>query len=398
MDKKYIIEITKNILKKSFTISNKRQIREYDDRINFACPYCGDSDRNTSAKRGNIYYDKLFYICFNCDRKTNFLKFTKDYNEILDPSKKMDMIEHLNNVISYTDYESGFMNASVDDLLDIDDLIDVINKKYTPLSDFKPIVKNGGVYKYLLKRGIVDDLQENIYQAKYWFNDDQYQWVIVMLNMSGGKLLGMQVRNLKSGKNRMFKIYSYENLLEWINIIKPEPIEMDDDKLILYNKLSHYFNILNVDMGDTVTIFEGYLDSLFYPNSIGLVGVNTDLRFLESSDMDIQYFFDNDKAGYDKAVQKIEEGFKVFLWKKLIDHLTSLKSPNDPYKYEYRISKVKDINKLCELVPGAYTKLELSKFFSRDVLDKKWIPKVKVEFYDYDNDYKRKIKFFDKNY
>ena len=67
-------------------------------------------------------------------------------------------------------------------------------------------------------------------------------------------------------------------------------------------------NILNVDFGSKVTVFEGYLDSLFYPNSVGVVGVNTDLIFLENNNLDLQYFFDNDKAGFDKSEEKIKEG------------------------------------------------------------------------------------------
>ena len=101
-----------------------------------------------------------------------------------------------------------------------------------------------------------------------------------MLNRRDNKVLGIQIRNLKEGKKRMFKIYNYENLFEWINLGKDEPIEMSINQLVIYNKLSYYFNILNVDFMEKITVFEGYLDSLFFPNSIGLVGVNTDYRFL----------------------------------------------------------------------------------------------------------------------
>ena len=34
-----------------------------------------------------------------------------------------------------------------------------------------------------------------------------------------------------------------------------------------------------------------------------------------------------------------------------------------------------DLNKLAELVPDPYKKLDLGDFFSKDVLDLKWIPK-----------------------
>jgi hypothetical protein len=85
-----------------------------------------------------------------------------------------------------------------------------------------------------------------------------------MLNRKDDKVLGMQVRNLREGRRRMFKIYNYENLLEWIHIGKDFEIQMDMNELVVYNKLSYYFNILNVDLGNRITVFEGYLDSLSF--------------------------------------------------------------------------------------------------------------------------------------
>jgi hypothetical protein len=192
----------------------------------------------------------------------------------------------------------------------------------------------------------------------------------------------------------MFKIYNYENLLEWVNWGKDNPKELDVNQMVIYNKLSYYFNILNVNLTETVTVFEGYLDSLFYPNSIGLVGVNTDYRFLENNELELQYFFDNDEAGFKKSEEKMEEGYPVFLWGKLFESIVDKKNPEDPYKLMYRISKVKDINKLAELVPNAYSKLELNNFFSKDILDKKWIPKLKKKKYDDEKDYNKKFNSF----
>jgi hypothetical protein len=297
------------------------------------------------------------------------------------------MIEHLNSVMTYSDYEGDFVDAKFENLIDMSELERVFNADITPISDFKPIQVNGGVYKYLVGRGIPPEYHKNIYQAKYWKNEDESEWIIVSLNRRGDKVLGMQTRNLKEGKRRTFKIYNYENLLEWVSLGKDLP-EPDMSELVIYNKLSYYFNILNVDFGERITVFEGYLDSLFFPNSIGLVGVNTDYRFLENNNLDIQYFFDNDEAGYKKSEEKLKENFSVFLWKKLFEDIVDRKNSPDPYRLLHRISKVKDINKLSELVPDPYKKLELQKFFSSDILDLKWIPKFRrkrntVEAVDY---------------
>ena len=387
MDKVYIRNMIQNILNKEFSNQSKRKAVDYVDRINIACPYCGDSHKNNHSKRGNIYYNRLIFICFNCDKKTTFDRMCKDFNEVLDPDKKLEMIEHLNSVMSYSDYQGDFVDAKFENLIDLTELERVFSNDLTPISDFKPIQVNGGVYKYLVGRGIPPEYHKNIYQAKYWKNEDESEWIIVSLNRRDNKVLGMQTRNLKEGKRRSFKIYNYENLLEWVSIGKDLP-EPDISELVIYNKLSYYFNILNVDLIERVTVFEGYLDSLFFPNSIGLVGVNTDYRFLEDNNLDIQYFFDNDEAGYKKSEEKLKGGFSVFLWKKLFEDIVDKKNVEDPFRLLHRVSKVKDINKLAELVPNPYKKLDLQSFFSKDVLDIKWIPKfrrkkVSMETVDY---------------
>lgn len=377
MDKIYIKSLLQKIIDKEFSNSTKRRINDYSDRLNFACCYCGDSHKNNHAKRGNLYFNRLVFICFNCDKKTTFDRMCKDFNEQIDPDKKLEMIEHLDSIITYTDYQNEFIDARFENLIDLTDLEDSINKNLTPFSDFKPIQVNGGIYKYLIGRGIGPELHKNIYQAKYWKNEDESEWVIVMLNRKDNKILGMQIRNLKEGKRRTFKIYNYENILDWVNMAKEEPKVIDINELVVYNKLSYYFNILNVNFDYMITVFEGYLDSLFYPNSIGLVGVNTDFRFLENGGFDLQYFFDNDEAGFKKSEEKLKEGYPVFLWRKLFDDIVERKRVEDPYTLLHRISKVKDINKLCQLTPGAYKKLNLANFFSEDVMDVKWIPKFK---------------------
>lgn len=373
MDREYIKGLIQKILNKSFSQSGKRKLLDYEDRINFSCPYCGDS-KNEFKKRGNLYLNKLRFICFNCDKKTNFDRFTKDFNEVLDPQKKLEIIEHLNSVVDYSDFDNSISEIGLDKLFDIKDLENLFNvKNNTPIFDFKPIIKGGGVYKYLVGRGIPENLHHSIYQAKFSKGDEGgFEHIIVLLNRCGDKVVGIQVRNLKGGRKRFFVIYNWESLHNWIH----GESQVDILDATLYNKISYYFNIFNVDFGNTITIFEGYLDSLFYPNSIGIVGTNTDLRLIEGNNLDIQYFFDNDPAGFKKSEQKLRQGFKVFLWNKLFQDIVTKKKHPEPDKLLWKISKVKDMNKLNELVPNAYNKLGLSNFFSGDIFDLKWIPKL----------------------
>jgi hypothetical protein len=164
-----------------------------------------------------------------------------------------------------------------------------------------------------------------------------------------------------------------------------------------YDRLSLIYNLFKIDFNKTITVFEGQIDSLFYPNSIGLVGVNTDSKFLENSGFDLQYFFDNDEAGFKKSEEKLKKGYPIFLWNKLFDDIVTQKKTADPFSLLHRISKVKDINKLCQLTPDAFKKLRLHLFFSKDVLDVKWIPKFKRKRNNKEEvDYNKKFEDFKK--
>jgi hypothetical protein len=373
MDKNYIKNCVQDILNKEFKSIHKRKINEFSDRLNVACCYCGDS-KSEYKKRGNLYFNKLLYICFNCGKKTNFDKFTKDFGLRLDPSKKLEIIDHLNSQISFQDAEEDLMETELNKLLDFTDLERIFNNGENIITDFEPIKPKTGLYDYLINRGIPSQFHQNIWGAKYWINDEKWEPILVLLNRKGNKILGCQIRNLKDGKRRLFKIYNFETLYKWIYNVE-EITDIDATQLVIYNKLSLYFNILNVDFSQTITIFEGYLDSLFYPNSIGVVGVNTDMKFLENNDLELQYFYDNDSAGFQKSEEKIKLGYSVFLWKKLFESIVDKKNSQDPYGLLYRISKVKDLNKLAELSPDPFKKFNLSQFFSKDLLDLRWIPK-----------------------
>ena len=303
MDINYITSLTQKILDKQFSEPIFRKVNVYPDRINIRCPYCKEG-KSKNKKRGNIYFNRLLYVCFRCDKKTTFSNLVKDFNETIDPQKKLEMIEYLDSVVDYSDYDTDFSNFKGEDLIDIKDLEETFNVKRTsPIFDFSPIKKNGGVFKYLVDRGIPSELHKDIYQAKFSKGDEGFEHVIIFLNRKGDKVLGLQVRNLKKGKRRFFLIYNWESIYRWVN---GEEVDIDIQKSVIYNKLSYFFNILNINFERRITIFEGYLDSLFYPNSIGVVGVNTDVRFLENNNLDLQYFFDNDKAGFDKSVEKLK--------------------------------------------------------------------------------------------
>ena len=67
-DRRYgIKDFIKDVLKKRFSDNKIKQTLDDSDsdKLNFACPYCGDSNKDSSKKRGNFYLSSNTYKCFN---------------------------------------------------------------------------------------------------------------------------------------------------------------------------------------------------------------------------------------------------------------------------------------------------------------------------------------------
>lgn len=368
LDKDYIRDKIQEILNHNHNDPQKRIIKSYPERLNFACPICSDSAKVASKKRGNLYLKNMQYICFNesgCNR--SFLKLLKTFNVEIDLQKKLDIYNYIDTNIKYKK-EDNFVISKLDRLIDIDFLTEFLNNHpETQFSNFSPIKQKSAAYQYLKYERLIDNF-ENIYEADFSITPKWKEKVIVMLNKSGKKVLGLQIRNLKSGDKRLFKIFNFEKLH---NMLHPED-PLDEIEAVSYNKISNFFNILNVDWEKPVTIFEGYLDSIFFPNSIGAIGLNSidEMGFLMSDDLDLQFFFDQDNIGVRKSVAMLEKGHRVFLWQKLIEKLISNKT--DKYQAKNYMLKIKDLNKLVQEMKSTdpYTKLKLDKYFSNDQFDR----------------------------
>ena len=371
LDRDYVKSKIQEILIQAHPEQQKRQIKDYPERINFACPVCGDSGKSATKKRGNLYLKNMQYICFNesgCNR--SFLKLLKTFNIEIDLQKKLDIYNYIDNNIKYKK-EDNFVIQKLDRLIDIDFLVEEFNNNpNTQFSKFSPIKVNSAVYQYLKYDRLIDNF-ENIYEAEYSITPKWKEKVIVILNKSGKKVLGLQIRNLKPGDKRMFKTFNFEKLH---NMLHPDD-PLDEIEAVSYNKISNFYNILNVDWDKPVTIFEGYLDSIFYPNSIGAIGLNSinEMEFLMSDDLELQFFFDQDEVGIKKAVSLLEKGHKVFLWQKLVELL--LKNKTDKYTAKRYLLKIKDLNMLVQEMKNTdpYNKLKLNKFFSNDSFDKLYL-------------------------
>jgi predicted RNA-binding Zn-ribbon protein involved in translation (DUF1610 family) len=79
-----IYKLLQEILDSRFSEFEKRRIAEKAGRLNFACPYCGDSYSELHKKRGNIYLENYGYHCYNCGKHTTIRGIFRDFSKQLD--------------------------------------------------------------------------------------------------------------------------------------------------------------------------------------------------------------------------------------------------------------------------------------------------------------------------
>jgi hypothetical protein len=381
----FFIGKIQNILNKNFSDPVRQKVIPYPHgsskpkRLNFSCPICGDSEKKASKRRGNLWMNTTLYHCYNCDSKMSFLKFLKTFEEDIQAEDKIKLFNYIDQN-TFTRSEE-YQISALDKLIPIKKWMEFTNqRKNSWLVNVSPIKHNSRAYQYLKYDRLIGYF-ENIYEGEYRkYQDGKLTYktpVIINLNRSGDKLLGIQLRNLEHDKNRRFyKIVEFEELYNYVN---PGQV-LDEIEAISYNKLSHFYNMMNVNFDRPVNIFEGYLDALSSPNSIGLVGASNDediLKFLTEAEeeLDLRFFYDKDDIGNLKAQKMIDKGFPVFLWHKFFeDMLTRAKNKSQAEK---AFKKVKDLNDLVKLFknPKVYESLKLEKFFSQDEFDKIYLEK-----------------------
>jgi len=367
LDINYITNIVQNVLNKVHSNPQKRILKirpneQNPKEISMACPVCGDSHDKMNIKRSHIYLRNMYVKCYNEDSCSMFFtKWCEHFDIKLDPEKKLQIYDYISQNISFSSKED-FAIENLDKLLDAKEYMDFLNtKKGSFLTNVSQIKKGTLVYDYLINRKITNF--NNILTGLFHVTDRWKETVIIILNRRGNNLLGFQIRNLKDDSvKRVYKEHEFEYLY---NYIHPDN-KLDELEAISYNKLSHLFNILNVDFNIPVNVFEGYLDSVFFPNSISLIGINTKTDIIDNENIDLRFVFDNDDPGIRKAKKMLEQGRCVFLWRKLFDDIDK-----GDYRYREVLENTKDMNKLVQLLdnPNIYYDLNLEKYFSRDKFD-----------------------------
>jgi hypothetical protein len=330
-----LITKIENVLRTNFQ-GPKSEVRIFRDRVNFACPYCGDS-HDPYKKRANVYWKNLFYHCYNggCQKHTNIVQFLKDFDQSI--SKKEDLLQYLNTIREHqvTRASKEYLQHSVfSNLVRYAIDINVIREK---LNLQKP-KENIRIERYLKARFMHTRMNH------FLFDPIEEQLYIFNFALDMKSVLGWQIRNFKKGRE---KYISYN--VEKINReILNRAIDLPDEEIIRMNTISLYFGIMQANFERTVTIFEGPIDSMIISNSIAIAGADKPTEMFDEIPT-IRYLFDNDVVGRRFMEKKIKKKKTVFLWHKFMkDHRIKekIKDFNDlvEYCWKNKNDAIKNIN------------------------------------------------------
>lgn len=335
------------ILEKEFlSVPQKQKIYKAGNRLNFSCPYCGDSS-DPRKKRGNFYLDTLAYKCYNggCGTYKDSIAFFKDfslYNKFSSEEK-----QEIKTILdeSRTKRRGIYGNIDISLFFDKD-----INNFLIPRDEFlKQMglqeVYGSQIYRYVTRRNQKPD--------KKFAWDDKREKLYLFNLTPDDKILGLQVRNMNSIKgSSKYLTYKLSGIYEKLLRIKDADL-IEQAKIV--DPISHVFGIGSLDFSLPITVFEGPMDSWFWPNSVGLCSLENRFPFEIEN---IRFWYDWDKAGKEKSIELLTTGHIVFNWGSFLE--------------ENGITKNKkwDLNDIVVHLRTTGKKIKrFDNYFTNDVLD-----------------------------
>ncbi len=331
MDK--IKEPLQRILAKSHWHTSKQSIKENKHGLNFACPVCGDSDKDTTKKRAWILTDKAepYFFCHHECGGMSLPNFFKHFGETYEVSERNDFF--LTPVKAKPKWKYDPKQMALTEI----SRLAVPLKTIIETFGAERIDENHPEWNYLVQRNLQDykdyflywpskhrliilNTVEEPYTVRKWNQDGYYTDIDC-------NVIGFQARGLGNHQVK-YITYTLEKIRGECGLdYRPAPGTEDYVKV-----LSQVFFSTHVDWEDTVLITEGPIDALFLENSIALTGASKRHDKIDIN-YHCQYIFDNDTTGLeqqkDKAIKYPNK--QIFSWKRLCKQIgnSDVKDIND---------------------------------------------------------------------
>ena len=258
-----------------------------DHLYNFRCPYCGDSKRNKTKKRGYLYRRKTDYNfkCHNCGTSKSLTNFLKDIDKQLYDQYLLER---------YKEGLTGRGSVAPEPKFEFKKPV------FRPSLKLPKASTNDRASDYLKKRKLNPEhfyytgkFKEfcNSYKDTYPDSKNDHARIIIPLYDEDKKLLGFQGRALDA-------------------FVKPKylTVMLDEDNPKIYG-------LDSVKKDELVFITEGPFDSTFIRNSVAMCGA--DLFLGNWGISDCCYVYDNEPRNTeicDRISKCIKQGYKVVIW------------------------------------------------------------------------------------
>jgi hypothetical protein len=329
------------ILDDRFT-GDRAKVRAFHDRLNFACPYCGDSSDDSRKKRANIYWKNYSFHCFNggCPNPSStLLKFFADHGQRIGDIGDIDEISS----VIHEARNSAKRSSSIE----FNQFIE-LERWAVPMQEIDRALGltsvDGSAFaaEYLRSRKISG------HREMLRFGKRDRCIYIFNLTADHSSAIGYQIAKLGGPS----KYLSFN--LERLNFEVGRKVELDPETLARTNTLSLFFGLLQCDFSRPVTIFEGVFDSLFMENSIAAAGLKRDLSLFSGNNS--RFMLDNDQSGFTVAKDLLKSRQSVFMWKKVLRECGMDTS-------------IKDLNQFVIESHGSTAQKDPGQYFTRDPLD-----------------------------
>lgn len=295
------------ILQREFPDEPEKQvIKSLSDGLEFACPFCGDSAKNSTKKRGNFIYKQgpflNMYKCFNCGIYMSISKFFSNFKYEL-TSEEQEYLKSHKHVAEEQKPDNNISKAvfNVADMLKYTVPKKLLIEKYGLLEINRKHINRG--YYYLTGR--------NQYNFKYFLYDMKSDSILILNLVNGDNIASFQIRRLKYIPG--YPKYITVSLSNMHKKLLNDNIEISKE----LESLSMIFNIYNVDFKKTVMVTEGPLDALLLPNCIATLGASKKIQI----NYPFYYVYDSDQTGCKHALKHLQNKEHVFTWTKLKEEL-----------------------------------------------------------------------------
>lgn len=353
-----VTQFIQDLLKVRFAGNRlKQEILESGDKLNFACPYCGDSAHDSKKKRGNYWPTRDRYRCYNdgCGASVTTEKFIAKWalkygldvpnREVTAPTVTIAPPDRKRRGSLIELLISG--NASKY-LLSMDYL--ATRFSLIPVYD-APLTTRVG--QFISTRNLN---HISTFNNSCWYDANDDKIYIFNLDLRSGKVLGFAIRRVDDWSSPKYLIKTYSELVK-TGLVKSVPEDIITD----IDSLNNYFNIMNIQFNRPIVVTEGQFDSMFIDNALATTGVSKSKLLLDNllTKSNTRILFDSDFAGKSQSLDLLDQGYFVFLWNLLFYDLSK------KYKVSRSsLAKIKDPNDLFNFIKSREPEITLAQFNS----------------------------------